>query len=150
MENQHARMTSGQPSRPSRRRYPPKNCKKPDCSKLYIPTNKRQEFCCPQHRIDYNNDQRDLKELPFKLLSKKLAHNQAVLKRIYASLNVHKQNSFTIQLLQYDNYNFGFNTDRSVNTDTGNEIEWNYNYGLEGKDVVKKTFIIHFRKTISL
>lgn len=133
--------------RPSKRVYPAKKCKKPDCDIIFNPTNKRQEYCTTQHRIDHNNDLRALKEAPLKQLASKLTHNLEVLKKIHISLAFNNQNSFSIQLLQYELYNFGTYTDRSVNEGTGNEIEWVYNYGIEGKDINSKTFIIHNRKS---
>ena len=134
--------------RKSNRIYPPRKCKKPDCSLIFTPTDKRQEFCIPQHRVDYNNDLRAIREQPLKIHGKKLAHNLAVLKKIHSSLIVNDQTSFSIQLLQYELYHFGIYTDRSINKNTGNEIEWNYHYGIEVKDADKRSFIIHFRKSI--
>ena len=135
--------------RPSKRVYPPRKCKKPDCGLMFTPTDKRQEFCMPQHRIDHNNDLRTVREQPLKEFGKKLAHNLEVLKKIHSSLAAIGQTSFRLQLLQYEIYNFGSFTDKTINKDTGNEIEWIYNYGLEVKDHDKKTFIIHFRKSIN-
>jgi hypothetical protein len=140
---------SSQSKRLSNRVYPPRKCKKPDCGQIFTPTDKRQEYCVPQHRIDHNNDLRVVKEQPLKLLGKKLAHNLAVLKKIHSSLSANDQTSFSIQLLQYELYNFGVYTDRSINKQTDNEIEWNFNYGIEVKDIDKKSFIIHFRKSLS-
>jgi hypothetical protein len=134
-------------TRLSNRVYPPRKCKKSDCEINFIPTDKRQEFCTPQHRIDHNNDLRAEKEKPLKLLGKMLAHNLSVLKKIQSSLAANNQTVFSIQLLQYELYNFGIYTDKSINKNTDNEIEWNYDYGIEVKEADKKTFIIHFRKS---
>jgi hypothetical protein len=49
--------------RTSNRRYPIRTCKKPDCNEGFIPTDARQVYCSEQHRIDFNNDRRKLKEL---------------------------------------------------------------------------------------
>ena len=141
---------SGPTRRPSNRVYPPRKCKKPDCDVTFTPTSKKHVYCIPQHRIDYNNDRRDIKELPLKILGKKLTYNKEILEKIYNSLAANNQTSFSIQILQYELYHFGMYTDKAVNQETGNQIEWVYNYGLEGKDAVKKTFIIHFRKTTPL
>lgn len=148
MKNINNEGNTGSPKRPSNRVYPPKKCKNPACGKMFTPTSKRQEYCIPQHRIDYNNDLRAVKDQPYKLHGKKLAHNLAVLKKIHLSLAANNQITFSIQLLQYELYNFGICTGRSINKDTGNEIEWNYNYGIEVKNSNEKTFIIHFRKSI--
>lgn len=134
--------------RESNRIYPPRECKNQDCRKVFTPTDKRQEYCIPQHRIDYNNDLRAVKEKPLKTLGKKLAHNHAVLRKIHSSLVGNNQSSFSIQLLHYELYNFGICTDKSINKNTGNEIEWNYDYGIEVKDADKRSFIIHIRKSI--
>lgn len=134
--------------RQSNRVYHPRKCKKPECGKIFTPTDKRQEYCVSQHRIDHNNDLRAVKDQPLKLLGKKLAYNLAVLKKIQLSLEANNQTTFSIQLLQYELYNFGFYSDKSINKNTGNEIEWNYDYGIEVKEADKKTFIIHFRKSL--
>ncbi len=137
-------------TRSSNRVYPPQKCKKPDCGVIFTPTDKRQQYCNPQHRIDHNNDLRTIKEQPFKMYKKKLAHNLALLKKIHSSLAANAQSTFSIQLLQYELYNFGIYTDKNINQETDKEIEWNYNYGIEVNDADKKTFIIHFRKTTLL
>jgi hypothetical protein len=136
-------------SRPSNRVYPRRNCKKPSCNVEFIPTSKKQVYCIPQHRIDHNNDQRTSKDKLPNAHVKKLAHNQEVLKKIYNRLAFNNQDSFSIQLLQYELYNFGIHTGRSINEQSGNEIEWAYQYGIEPKDAATKTFIIHFRKAIT-
>lgn len=148
MKNNRSNMEPKVRIRKSKRIYPPRKCKKSDCGLIFTPTDKRQRYCFPQHRIDHNNDLRDIKEQPLKILGKKLSHNLEVLKKIYSSLDVNNQTSFSIQLLQYELYNFGFYTNRSINKDTDNEIEWIYNYGIEVKDADKRNFIIHFRKSI--
>lgn len=141
---------SGKGSRPSKRVYPKKNCNKPDCNVEFTPTNRRQGYCIPQHRIDHNNDLRIIKDKLPKSHAKKLAHNQEVLKKISNSLAINNQGSFSIQLLQYELYNFGIHTGKSVNEQSGNEIEWTYHYGIEVKDAATKTFIIHIRNSMSL
>lgn len=147
MKNNQDLRNNGVFRRPSNRIYAPRKCKKTDCSVTFAPTNKRQVFCTVQHRIDYNNDLRDLKAQPLKILGKKLSHNKEVLKKIHDSLAANSKTSFSIQLLQYELYNFGIYTDMAVNQKTGKQIEWVYNYGIEGKDEDKKTLNIYFRKT---
>src|SRR5437868_8543504 len=91
-------------TRPSKRVYPPRKCKKPDCGIDFNPIDNRQKYCCAQHRIDHNNDLRSVKERPLKLLGKKLKHNLEVLKKVHSSLNANRQSTFSIQLLQYEGY----------------------------------------------
>lgn len=148
MRNSSKAKKGGIGSRPSKRIYPKAKCKKPDCNNEFTPTSRKQEYCIPQHRIDHNNDLRILKDKLPKSHAKKLAHNQEVLRKIYNSLAFNNQSSFSIQLLQYELYNFGIHTGKSVNEQSGNEIEWAYHYGIEVKDTATKTFIIHFRNVI--
>lgn len=133
----------------SNRRYPPRTCKKSDCGEVFIPTNKKQVYCCAQHRIDHNNDIRDIKAQPVLELDKKLAHNQKVLEKIFTSSKRFKTTSFNLALLEYEGFNFNSSTDITINSSTSKEIHWNYHYGLETYDKTNLTFIIHHRSIIN-
>ncbi len=135
--------------RKSNRRYPPRTCKKSDCSKEFVPSNKRQVYCSVQHRIDHNNDVRDARAVPVLELQRKLEHNQKVLKKIKLSIErIGNKASFNIGLLGYENYYFGYSTDIEKIKFTAREIHWNYHYGLEVQEKSTGTFIIHYREKI--
>ena len=59
---------------------------------------------------------------------------------------LNNESEFSLQLLLYEQYNFGYCTDKTINTKTGNEIEWVYNYGIEGFNAEKQTFIVHLKQ----
>jgi hypothetical protein len=92
--------------RTSNRRYPIRTCKKPDCNEGFIPTDARQVYCSEQHRIDFNNDRRKLKELIDISFLKIVKKNRTVLHKI-ASSYFYKKNGFTHKsLLEYEGYDF--------------------------------------------
>jgi hypothetical protein len=132
----------------SNRRYPSQQCKKKDCQMSFTPTDKRQKYCCEQHRIDHNNDLRNLKAQPGIELDKKIQHNQTVLKKIFQALDTFKRTTVGIDLLIYEKYDFAYYTEKQINTGTNMAVYWNYFYGLEGRDAQKTTFIIHRREKL--
>ena len=71
--------------RESNRRYPLRKCKKPDCQEYFVPSDSRQIYCCEQHRIDFNNDNRKQKEAITILFLKIVKSNEAILKKIRIS-----------------------------------------------------------------
>jgi hypothetical protein len=129
----------------SNRRYPVQQCKKKDCQINFTPSDKRQKYCCEQHRIDHNNDMRNLKAQPGIELDKKFRHNQMVLKKIFETLGNIGQTTISIDLLKYENYDFEYYTQKQINISTNREVYWNYFYGIEGQNDKKTTFIIHKR-----
>ena len=118
----------------SHRLYPSRKCKKTDCQIDFTPTSKREKYCCPQHRVDHNNDQRDLKAKPGIEFEKKLQHNQMVLKKIFEKLGALKLTCISADLLIYESYYFDLYTDKQINTKSGMEVSWNYYFGIEGNN----------------
>ena len=127
----------------SNRTYPERICLQ--CSELFIPTDARQLFCCTQHRIDYNNDRRKIKDAPMRAISDELKKNDAVLKKASGSLERLRQKSVSKDLLQYDGYDFKVSSSVSINNETGKKVYWNIIYGIEGLDAKMNSFIIHKR-----
>ena len=129
----------------SKRMYPPIPCK--HCGEEFIPHDKRQEFCHPQHKSDYNNDKRRITNAPFKELNARLKINEAILKKIHTRISEEKLNdSFHISLLQYERFDFTIFHERGENPGTKNEINWFFFYGLEAMNAEHKTFIVRKRK----
>ena len=128
----------------SKRTYPAIECLQ--CRSSFIPTDARQKFCCEQHRIDFHNDQRKIKEAPFKKLNARVLKNEAILGKIFLRFDENNPvKSFHKTLLNYEGYDFEINHERGISPSTNNEIEWFFYYGLEVADRQKQTFIVHKR-----
>jgi len=132
----------------SNRRYPRIICKKTGCDKLFIPTDARQIYCCNQHRIDHNNDLRKTKTIHGINLQKIHLHNENILKKIYDKLSLTQYSLATMSLLEYEQYEFQYYTDRTINEETNREVLWCHNYGIEGFNKVNLNFKIQYRKII--
>jgi hypothetical protein len=132
----------------SKRKYPVRRCAKPACYIEFIPTHKRQKFCCPQHRIDHNNDRRDEKNKPSLTLEKKRRHNENVLRKVFIKLKELRSDNVAATLLIYEDFNFEVYSDRTINLLSNNEILWSYFYGIEGQSPERNFFKIHHRTKI--
>lgn len=130
--------------RTSNRRYPIRKCKKPGCQGEFIPSDARQIYCCEQHRIDFNNDRRKLKESIDTAFLKSVKKNRAILFKI-ASSDFYKQNSNAhLSLLEYEGYNFDIYHQIIINETTDNEVHICYDYGLEFIDPTGGYFSIKY------
>lgn len=126
----------------SNRRYPIRKCKKPDCQVEFVPSDGRQIYCCEQHRIDFNNDRRKLKESIDTNFLKIVKKNKAILFKI-ASSDFYIKNSYAhLSLLEYEGYDFKIYHEMRINPTTKKEIYFCYNYGLESIDLTKRNFSI--------
>ena len=130
----------------SNRKYPLRECKKKGCNTSFIPTDRRQLYCCPQHRIDHNNDERTIRSMPARAINEINGANHQILEKLYNILKEKNQLTSVVgELLTYLGYNWQFATDRTRNIKTNGEIIWSYHFGLEGNPDAK-TFTIHERK----
>lgn len=128
--------------RTSNRRYPIRKCKKPDCQDEFIPSDARQIYCCEQHRIDFNNDRRKLKESIDTDFLKIVKKNKLILFKI-ASSDFYINNSYAhLSLLEYEGYDFKIYHKKEINPMTKNEVHICYNYGLECIEPTKRNFSI--------
>jgi hypothetical protein len=134
------------PTRISNRIYPAKQCLKPSCGRHFLPTDARQKYCCEQHRIDHNNDQRKLKNVDLKIFGDKIAHNQAVLQKIYNKMPEFGHRPVNVSLLKYEDFYFDIYSSREKNPHTGLPVCWSWDYGIEGSDPEMETYIIHKKK----
>ena len=89
-------------NRISKRRYAPRICKKPDCKIAFTPTDARQFYCERQHRIDNNNDLRNVKNEHDRIFAKSIKINFKVLDKIFKSPFYIKNNSVHFSLLDYE------------------------------------------------
>lgn len=127
----------------SKRVYKERICKQ--CFEEFIPDDARKVFCCEQHRIDYNNDQRRIRFAPLKDLNVRIVNNEKVLKKFYMVLQDHKQDLLCIDFLLLDKYDLTVPCETSI-SESGNKIEWQLSYGIEGIDQKRKLFKIHKRQ----
>jgi hypothetical protein len=128
--------------RTSNRRYPIRKCKKPDCQNEFTPSDARQIYCCEQHRVDFNNDRRKLKESIDIAFFKSVKKNKAILFKI-ASNDFYKKNLFVHKsLLEYEGYDFNKYHQIIINQATKNVVHFCYDYGLELIEPTKGNFSI--------
>jgi len=127
----------------SNRRYPLRNCKKPECSGKFIPHDARQTYCCEQHRIDFNNDKRKQKEKSDVLFLKTVKKNEAILKKARVSAYYKKNRCISKFLLDYDGYDFNTYHSIIINKNTGREAHICYEFALELIDAKEQYFSIN-------
>ena len=131
--------------RVSHRVYPDIKCLKTDCPIVFPPSSKKQKYCCTQHRIDQNNDNRDIKAEPQIIIMKIHARNREILKKIFEACERVKNPIFNRSLLEYEGFNDKYSTTETINKETGETIRWSPDYGLECYNRKLETFIIHKR-----
>jgi len=127
----------------SNRRYPLRKCKKPDCQEYFEPSDSRQIYCCEQHRIDFNNDKRKLKEAINISFLKKVKNNRAILKKIKTSAFYKEHGYATKFLLDYEGYYFDTYHAIMINEKTGREVYVCYEYAFELIDAKEELFTIN-------
>ena len=129
--------------RESNRRYPLRKCKKPDCQEYFVPSDSRQIYCGEQHRIDFNNDKRKLKEAINIFFLKTVKSNRAILNKIKSS-NFYKENGYSTKfLLDHEGYDFSTYHRIIINKKTGREAHVCYDYALELIDAKEEFFSIN-------
>ncbi|MBP8156794.1 MAG: hypothetical protein KAX93_00275 [Flavobacterium sp.] len=128
--------------RTSNRRYPIRKCKKPGCQDEFTPSDSRQVYCCEQHRIDFNNDRRKLKESIDIFFLRIVKKNRAILHKI-ATSDFYRKNKFAHKsLLEYEGYDFKKYHQLIINQRTQNEVHICYDYGIELIDPINQNFSI--------
>jgi hypothetical protein len=126
----------------SKRRYPIRKCKKPDCQEDFVPSDSRKIYCCEQHRVDFNNDKRKQKEAITNLFLKKIKSNEAILEKIKISDFYNERKGVFKLLLDYEYYDFKYYHQIIINKKTGYEAHVCFGYILELVDPEKQFFII--------
>jgi len=129
--------------RNSNRKYEERTCLQ--TGRKFIPTNKRQKFIDAQARIDYNNDKRAVVGKEIDTLTKKLKHNKQILIQGEKRLKELGKNAIGRDILLF--YGFEFNTYSTITSNkvTGQKVFWSLDYGIEGYDDQKESFIIHIK-----
>ncbi len=126
--------------RPSNRVYSKRRCKQSGVE--FTPTDARQIFSSAQHRIDYHNDLRRIKNEPAKKIIDGISKNAKILEKAYKFMNENKQDKIAVSFLQYDGFDFTMPCETLV-SEAGNTIQWYLDYGFEGIDKEKKLFYVH-------
>ena len=128
--------------RVSNRRYPLQKCKKPDCHESFEPSDSRQIYCCEQHRIDFNNDKRKLKESFTACFLKNVKTNRNILEKVKKSSYYKEKGYVSKQFLDYEEYDFTTYLQVIINKKTGREVHVCYDYCIELIDTIKQIFSI--------
>jgi hypothetical protein len=126
----------------SNRTYPPKLCKKLDCSMEFVPTDGRQVYCNAQHRIDNNNDKRKMIDEIESDFKKKAKKNKQIMIKIKGSVNYIKSGVANKTLLIYEGFEFPIYHRKQIDTETNREIQICYDYGLILIDTKNDNYII--------
>lgn len=127
--------------RTSNRKYEERICLQ--TGRKFIPTNKRQKFIDAQARIDYNNDKRAVVSKEINAHTKILLLNKQILMQVDKRLMELGKKSIGKDILLFSGYAFNTYSTITTNKVTGNPIYWSLDYGIEGYDNQKETFIIH-------
>jgi hypothetical protein len=128
---------------PSKRIYKEVKCANPECGRRYAPHDKRQLFCEPQCRINFNNDK-------IQNLNKGRYHREKTLRACDAILEMLLTSDFYRDDKIAESIISAFHVDPMVgslehNDDTGLPIFWFHAYGLELTDDRKRLYTIHVR-----
>ncbi len=132
----------------SKRKYPERVCANNSCAyvRIFIPHDKRQEYCCVQCRTDHNNDLRAsinntrfLNERLLRLYDRKLEkiYNRWVNSKGYCA--VFKG------YLEHEEIDLRFATQEERNISTNGKTRWFYNFGVEMHPKSEGYFIVHKR-----
>ena len=134
----------------SKRVYPPRVCINPKCTfgGKYTPHDKRQQYCNPQCRSDFNNDKRsDNNNSVFKK-EKLLRSANKKLGKIY-KVYVNKEGYCVVhrEIFRYEGIDLRLLVDDQANVQTGGKTRWFYEFGTEMHPKDQNFFIIHKRET---
>jgi hypothetical protein len=129
--------------RVSKRRYPSRICRNQDCKIIFTPTDARQYYCVPQHRVDWNNDLRKIKNVEDKIFIKKIKTNYKALNKIFKSPFYVQNESVHFSLLDYEGYDLTIYHSKFIDDKSGRDILKCYDYGLECIDIEANYYRIH-------
>jgi hypothetical protein len=127
--------------RKSNRTYDPRTC--PQTGIEFIPTHKKQKYISRQAQIDHNNDQRAIKNKELNSFTSVLKANREIMRKAYHKLIELKQKAVGKDLLLFSGFDFETYSSQLVNSETGMQVFCSFDYGIEGSDLEKTSFIIH-------
>lgn len=127
----------------SNRIYPAQFCINPDCEQEFNPHDYRQQFCCPQCRINYYNDQRRRENEQRFSQEALLRQNDKVLEVLMES-EFYKDDQIEEATLKafYIPFNIGTLEENLL---TKRPIRWFHAFGLELVDKAARFYTIHYR-----
>ncbi len=115
---------------------------------MFNPSDARQVYCCEQHRIDNNNDNRKLKYENAIAVSRIFSKNEEVLRTFYNNPKFNRESAVQKNFLEILGYDFSRFTEVKINQQTKGLVHWNFLLGIEGADPTVENFFIRNRKTI--
>jgi hypothetical protein len=127
--------------RKSNRTYDPRIC--PQTGLKFIPTHKKQMYSSRQAQIDYNNDQRAIRNKEVNKFTSVLKVNREILRMAHEKLIELKQHAVSKDLLVFSGFDLNAFSNRQLNSKSGQTVYWSMDYGIEGLDIENKSFIIH-------
>lgn len=130
----------------SQRRYDKRRCKNPNCrtEPEYEPHDARQKFCCAQCGSDYFNDQRKGENATKYLDIDYLKRYNKTLEQMFAKAADDKGYCCLHKgYYKYEGVDLSMLTKIRINKDTGAEIHWLFDYGVEQHSGNKDFYIIH-------
>lgn len=130
----------------SKRRYPGKSCENDNCISggTFEPHDRRQKFCCPQCRINFYNDRRNLEESTVFIDAKHLKYIDRKLERMYKKYVDGKGYCVVRkEIFHYENVNVLLLVQEQENTNTGKKVKWYFRYGIELHSENENYYIIY-------
>jgi hypothetical protein len=124
----------------SMRVYPKRKCV--HCGDSYVPHDRRQQYCRPQHKIDAGNDRRRLLNQTRFLNEKYLRKIDWILEKLESRMKKIKKKTVTLEELFLQDIN---SLDICVELGQGDNdriIKWYYNYGLQAVNLEATVFKI--------
>jgi hypothetical protein len=130
----------------SKRRYPEIDCENDNCISggPFEPHDRRQKFCCPQCRINFYNDRRNIEENTIFLDAKHLKYIDRKLDRMYKKY-VNKDGSCQVikELFHYESINVMLLLEEFQNKASGQKVKGYFRYGIELSAADNNFYFIH-------
>lgn len=129
----------------SKRTYPQRICKNANCThgKYYTPHDARQVWCCPPCGVEAYNDGRSKLNNSKFLPEKQLRIYDKLLGKLYAQYEKNNHCLVHKLILQHEQLDPSLNVEQQTNTQTGQQVKWYYEFGIEIHPTSKEHFIIH-------
>lgn len=128
-----------------RRQHPSRKC--PFCQESFYPKDARQLYCCRQHQTYFNNDLRKERQAVFKSFYQKLKNNRDILLKAWLRLKELNQPYATLEILQYEAYDFSVYETQQINMTTNQPVFWVMGLGIEAVKGTTDKFYIHLNQS---
>ncbi len=133
----------------SQRNYPQQVCKNLKCGhgKFFIPHDARQVWCCPPCGVEANNDIRREKNRTKFLPEKQLRIYDSILGRLYTKYVSNNYCVVPLLIFKHEEIDLSLSVEQQTNTQTGQQVKWYYEFGIEIHPTSKEHFIIHKKES---